>query len=236
MLDNHLYWGNALELDTRRIAWRRALDMNDRALRSIVSGLGGATNGAAARGRVRHHRRLRGDGGALHGARPQRPAGAARADGGGLRRDGSIVTAHDLKADGAMAALLRDALMPNLVQTLEGSPALVHGGPFANIAHGCNSVKATTARPQAGRCGGDGSGVRRRSRRREIPRHQVPAGPAAPACAVVVATVRALKMHGGVARPALGREDVGGGRARRGEPGAPCGEHAASSGCPWWWR
>ena len=108
-----------------------------------------------------------------------------------------------------MAALLRDALQPNLVQTLDGSPALVHGGPFANIAHGCNSVMATQARPHARRCGGDRGRLRRRPGRREIPRHQMPqrrslARPAA----VVVATVRALKMHGGVAKSALGPEDV----------------------------
>ncbi len=128
----------------------------------------------------------------------------------GQRRDGSMVTARDLKADGAMAALLRDALMPNLVQTLEGSPALVHGGPFANIAHGCNSVMATRLGLKLADVGGDGGGVRRRS---WAPRNSSTSSAAPPgcgrACSVVVATLRALKMHGGVAKSALDREDAG---------------------------
>ena len=146
MLDNHIHWGNALDIDTRRVAWRRAVDMNDRALREIVVGLGGPANGFAAPGRLRHHRRLRGDGGVL----PERDDRGAGSSGSArmvvaYTRAKTPVTARDLKAAGAMTALLLRALQPNLVQTLEGSPALIHGGPFANIAHGCNSIAATRA-------------------------------------------------------------------------------------------
>ena len=208
MVDNHLYWGGGSGLDPRRVSWRRALDINDRALRGIVNGLGGFTNGAP-----------REDGFDITVASEvmavlclSRDLADLTARLGrmvvGQRRDGSFVTAADIKADGAMAALLRDALMPNLVQTLEGSPALVHGGPFANIAHGCNSVLATRLGlkladivvTEAG-FGADLGGekfldIKCRS-----------AG-LAPSCAVVVATVRALKMHGGVAKSALPNEDV----------------------------
>ena len=208
MLDNHLFWGNALGLDPRRVTWRRALDMNDRALRDIVVGLGGGTNGApresgfdiTVASEVMAVFCLARDLDDLKQRLGRMVVGA--------RRDHSLVTARDLKADGAMAALLRDALMPNLVQTLEGSPALVHGGPFANIAHGCNSVMATRLGlkladivvTEAG-FGADLGGekfldVKCRS-----------AG-LKPACAVVVATVRALKMHGGVAKAALGTENT----------------------------
>ena len=208
MLDNHLHWGNALGIDTRRVNWRRALDMNDRALRDIVIGLGGAGNGVPRQdgfditvaSEVMAVFCLARDLADLQG-RLGRMIVAAGAAG--------PVTARDLKADGAMAALLRDALQPNLVQTLEGSPALVHGGPFANIAHGCNSVMATrlglkladVVVTEAG-FGADLGGekfldIKCRS-----------AG-LRPACCVVVATVRALKMHGGVARSELGREDIG---------------------------
>ena len=143
MIDNHLYWGNAQRLDTRRISWRRALDMNDRELRHVVLGLGGSANGVpredqfdiTVASEVMAVLCLSRDLNDLQARLGRMIVGS--------RRDGSFVTAHDLNADGAMAALLRDALMPNLVQTLAGSPALVHGGPFANIAHGCNSVMAT---------------------------------------------------------------------------------------------
>ena len=208
MVDNHIYWGNEQQIDPRRVTWRRALDMNDRALRGTVVGLGGVGNGqpredqfditvasevmavlCLARSlddlQVRLGRMIVGS-----------------------RRDGSFVHARDIKADGAMAALLRDALMPNLVQTLAGTPAVVHGGPFANIAHGCNSVMATTAAlrladvvvTEAG-FGADLGGekfLNIKCRMADL----------SPACAVVVATVRALKMHGGVARSELGRENV----------------------------
>jgi formate--tetrahydrofolate ligase len=207
MLDNHVYWGNELGIDTRRVGWRRALDMNDRALRSLVVGLGGAANGAP-----------REDGFDITVASEVMAVLCLARDLQDLQarlgrmvvapgRDGPV-TASDLKADGAMAALLRDALQPNLVQTLEGSPALVHGGPFANIAHGCNSVMATrlglkladVVVTEAG-FGADLGGekfldIKCRS-----------AG-LSPACCVVVATVRALKMHGGVKRSDLAGENV----------------------------
>src|ERR1700733_8802595 len=143
MIDNHIYWGNALGIDARRVSWRRCLDMNDRALRSIAGSLGGVANGFP-----------REDGFDITVASEVMAVFCLSRNLDELqdrlgrmivaqKRDGSAVTAKDLKADGAMAVLLKDALAPNLVQTLEGSPAFVHGGPFANIAHGCNSVMAT---------------------------------------------------------------------------------------------
>ena len=176
MVDNHIYWGNALGLDQRRIAWRRVLDMNDRALREVVVGLGGPSNGFT-----------REDGFDITVASEVMAAFCLASDIDDLEgRLGRMVvgytygkapvTAAELKAEGAMSALLKEAIKPNLVQTLEGSPALVHGGPFANIAHGCNSVVATKARAQARRLCRDRGRVRRRSRRGEILRHQVPQG------------------------------------------------------------
>ena len=207
LLDNHLYWGNTLGIDPRRITWRRALDMNDRALRSIVNGLGGAANGSP-----------REDSFDITVASEVMAVFCLARDLADLqerlgriqvasRRDGSAVTARDLQADGAMAALLRDALAPNLVQTLEGSPALIHGGPFANIAHGCNSVMATrlglkladVVVTEAG-FGADLGGEK-------FLDIKCPSAGLAPRCAVIVATLRALKMHGGVAKSDLGRED-----------------------------
>ena len=208
MLDNHIYWGNELAIDPRRVFWRRALDMNDRALRGIVGSLGGVANGfpredgfdITVASEVMAVLCLSKDLDDLR-ARLGRMVVAAR-------RDGSFVTAADLKADGAMAVLLRDALMPNLVQTIEGTPALIHGGPFANIAHGCNSVIATKLAlkladvvvTEAG-FGADLGG----EKFLDIKCRQ--AG-LAPSCAVVVATVRALKMHGGITRKDLGPENV----------------------------
>src|SRR5579864_7579166 len=144
MLDNHIYWGNALGVDPRRIAWRRVLDMNDRALRSVVSSLGGVANGFP-----------REDGFDITVASEVMAIFCLSKDLDDLRkrlgniivaqkRDRKPVRASEIKADGAMAALLKEAIAPNLVQTLEGTPAFIHGGPFANIAHGCNSVLATT--------------------------------------------------------------------------------------------
>ena len=208
MLDNHIYWGNEQAIDTRRIAWRRALDMNDRALRHTVVGLGGVANGV-----------LREDGFDIVVASEvmavlclSRDLADLQARLGRMiiasRRDGSFVTAADIKADGAMAVLLRDALMPNLVQSLAGTPALVHGGPLANIAHGCNSVIATTLAmkladvviTEAG-FGADLGGEKFLDIKCRL------AG-LKPACAVIVATVRALKLNGGVAKSALGTENI----------------------------
>jgi formate--tetrahydrofolate ligase len=208
LIDNHLYWGNTLGIDPRRITWRRALDMNDRALRKMVAGLGGIKDGVpreegfdiTVASEVMAVFCLSASLEELQ-ARLGRMIVAARKDGG-------FVTAADIKAVGSLAALLRDALMPNLVQTLEGSPALVHGGPFANIAHGCNSVMATrlglkladVVVTEAG-FGADLGGEKFFDIKCRM------AG-LRPACAVVVATVRALKMHGGVAKLALAREDA----------------------------
>ena len=208
LLDNHLYWGNALGIDPRRVTWRRCLDMNDRALRSVVSSLGGAKNGSP-----------REDGFDITVASEVMAVFCLARDLDDLqdrlgriqvasRRDGSAVLARDLQADGAMAALLREAFAPNLVQTLDGSPALVHGGPFANIAHGCNSVVATrlglgladVVVTEAG-FGADLGGEK-------FLDIKCRAAGLAPDCAVVVATLRALKMHGGVAKAELGREDT----------------------------
>ena len=208
MIDNHVYWSNALGIDPRRISWRRCLDMNDRALRAIVGSLGGVANGFP-----------REDGFDITVASEVMAVFCLAKDMAdlqtrlgkmiiGQRRDGTNVTAADLKADGAMSVLLRDALAPNLVQTLEGSPAFVHGGPFANIAHGCNSVMATQLAlklsdvvvTEAG-FGADLGAVKFM----DIKCRQ--AG-LTPSCAVIVATVRALKMHGGIARNALGPENV----------------------------
>jgi formate--tetrahydrofolate ligase len=208
MVDNHLYWGNGSGLDARRISWRRALDMNDRALRSVVSSLGGVANGFP-----------REDGFDITVASEVMAVFCLARDLADLQarlgrmivgqtRDGKSVTAADIKADGAMAVLLRDAFAPNLVQTIAGSPALVHGGPFANIAHGCNSVMATrlglkladVVVTEAGFGADLGA-----EKFMDIKCRQAGLSPAA---CVVVATVRALKMHGGVAKADLGREDV----------------------------
>jgi len=207
LLDNHLYHGNALGLDPKRITWRRVLDMNDRALRSLVIGIG-AGNGTT-----------REDGFDITVASEvmavlclSRDLADLQARLGrmvvGARRDGSFVTAADLKADGAMAVLLKDALQPNLVQSLAGTPALVHGGPFANIAHGCNSLAATrlglkladVVVTEAG-FGADLGGEK-------FLDIKCRASGLSPSCVVVVGTVRAMKMHGGVAKADLGREDV----------------------------
>ncbi len=208
MIDNHIYWGNEAGLDPRRVTWRRALDINDRTLRAMVAGLGGVANGApvetgfditvasevmAAFCLARDHADL------------QHRLGRMIV---GARRDASFVTCADLKADGAMAALLREALMPNLVQTLAHTPALVHGGPFANIAHGCNSAIATRLGlkladfvvTEAG-FGADLGGEK-------FLDIKCPSAGLAPDCAVIVASLRALKMHGGRGRAELGAEDA----------------------------
>ncbi|HEY2529208.1 MAG TPA: formate--tetrahydrofolate ligase [Xanthobacteraceae bacterium] len=208
MIDNHIYWGNALGIDARRIAWRRVMDMNDRALRSIVSSLGGVANGFP-----------REDGFDITVASEVMAIFCLARDLGDLKkRLGNIVVAYtrdrkpiragDLKAHGAMTVLLKEALAPNLVQTLEGTPAFIHGGPFANIAHGCNSVLATTTAlkladyvvTEAG-FGADLGGekfIDIKCRKTGL----------APDCAVLVATIRALKMHGGVKKEDLKNENL----------------------------
>jgi formate--tetrahydrofolate ligase len=204
MIDNHIYWGNALGIDPRRVSFRRALDLNDRALRSIVNGLGGVANGAP-----------REDGFDITAASEVMAVFCLAADLADLqdrlgriivaaRRDGSAITARDLKADGAMAALLRDALMPNLVQTIDGSPALVHGGPFANIAHGCNSVMATTLGLRLADVVVTEAGFGADLGAEKFLDIKCRSAALSPDCAVVVATIRALKMHGGVGKADLG--------------------------------
>jgi formate--tetrahydrofolate ligase len=208
LIDNHIYWGNALDIDPRRIAWRRALDMNDRALRKIVVALGGVANGypredgfdIVVASEVMAAFCLSGDAADLE-ARLSRIVVAQT-------RGKAPVTVADLNATGAMTVLLDDALKPNLVQTLEGAPALVHGGPFANIAHGCNSVIATrTALKLADYVvteAGFGADLGA-EKFFDIKCRQANLSPAA---AVIVASVRALKMHGGLARDALASENL----------------------------
>jgi formate--tetrahydrofolate ligase len=207
MVDNHLYGGHTTGLEPRRVTWRRALDMNDRALLSIVNGLGEGNGGA------------REDGFDITVA-SEVMAVFCLASGitdlqdrlgrmiVGSTRDGTLVTAADIKASGAMAVLLRDALMPNLVQTLAGSPALVHGGPFANIAHGCNSVMATRLAMKLGAVTVTEAGFGADLGGEKFLDIKCRSAGLAPACAVVVATIRALKMQGGVAKNALGPENV----------------------------
>jgi formate--tetrahydrofolate ligase len=208
LIDNHIYWGNALGIDGRRVAWRRVMDMNDRALRSIVSSIGGVANGFP-----------REDGFDITVASEVMAIFCLASDLDDLKkrlgnvivgytRDRKPVRASDLKGQGPMTALLKDALAPNLVQTLEGTPAFIHGGPFANIAHGCNSVLATTTAlkltdyvvTEAG-FGADLGGekfVDIKCRKAGL----------SPDCVVVVATIRALKMHGGVKKEDLKTENL----------------------------
>jgi formate--tetrahydrofolate ligase len=209
LVDNHVYWGNEIGLDTRRITWRRVVDMNDRALRQIVSSLGGAQNGFP-----------REDGFDITVA-SEVMAVLCLAEGLadlearlsrmviGETRERRLVAAGELKGAGAMAALLREAAMPNLVQTLEGNPALVHGGPFANIAHGCNSVAATRAGLRLGDIVVTEAGFGADLGAEKFFDIKCRAAGLSPDCAVVVGTVRALKMHGGAAKSELDREDVG---------------------------
>ena len=208
LIDNHVHWGNTLELDPRRIAWRRCLDMNDRALRQIVVGLGGVANGQpredgfdiAVASEVMAVFCLAGDLAELKARLGRMVVGYTRAR--------KPVTAHDLKAEGALAALLKDALQPNLVQTLAGSPALVHGGPFANIAHGCNSVLATRTALKLADYVVTEAGFGADLGAEKFFDIKCRKAGLKPACAVLVATIRALKMHGGVARDALGKPNV----------------------------
>ena len=208
LLDNHIHWGNALEIDVRRVVWRRVLDMNDRALRDVVQSIGGVANGfpresgfdITVASEVMAILCLASDIEDLE-ARLARIVV-------GYTRDRQPVTARDLKADGAMAALLKDAIRPNLVQTLEGNPALIHGGPFANIAHGCNSVIATRAGLRLSDYVVTEAGFGADLGAEKFFDIKCRQAGLRPAVAVIVATVRALKMNGGVAKGDLGREDA----------------------------
>jgi formate--tetrahydrofolate ligase len=208
MLENHIYWGNALGFDTRRVAWRRVLDMNDRSLRSIVSSLGGVSNGFA-----------REDGFDITVASEVMAVFCLASDVKdlerrlgemvvGYTRDRKPIKASQLNAPGAMAVLLRDALAPNLVQTLEGNPAFVHGGPFANIAHGCNSAIATKTALKLADYVVTEAGFGADLGAEKFFDIKCRKAGLTPAAAVIVATVRALKMHGGVGKDALGTENV----------------------------
>jgi formate--tetrahydrofolate ligase len=208
MIDNHLYWGNALDIDSRRIVWRRVMDMNDRALREIVCSLGGVANGFPREGgfditvasEIMAILCLANDVADL-----QKRIGDIVI---GYRRDRSAVTARDLKADGAMTVLLMKAMQPNLVQTLENSPAFIHGGPFANIAHGCNSVMATKTALKLADYVVTEAGFGADLGAEKFFDIKCRAAGLKPSAAVIVATVRALKMHGGVARDALSKPNI----------------------------
>ena len=208
MLDNHIQQGNALGIDVKRITWKRAVDMNDRQLRHIVSGLGGRMQGVP-----------REDGFQITVA-SEIMAVLCLADGisdlkARLARmivaytyDGRPVTAHDLRAEGAMTALLKDAVKPNLVQTLEGTPAIMHGGPFANIAHGCNSVRATRLALKLGDYCITEAGFGSDLGAEKFMDIKCRMAGLAPSCVVVVATVRAFKYNGGVPKAELSAENV----------------------------
>ncbi|MBB4303669.1 formate--tetrahydrofolate ligase [Rhodobium orientis] len=208
MIDNHMYWGNELDIDQRRITWRRVMDMNDRALREVVAALGGVANGFPRQGgfditvasEIMAILCLSNDLKDL-----QKRLGDIVI---GYRRDRTPVTCREIKADGAMTVLLRDAMQPNLVQTLENNPAFIHGGPFANIAHGCNSVVATRTAlklvdyvvTEAGFGADLGAEKFFDIKCRKAGLH--------PDAAVIVATIRALKMNGAAAREDLATENV----------------------------
>ena len=208
MIDNHIYWGNELEIDIRRVVWRRVVDMNDRALRQITASLGGVVNGfpreagfditvasevMAILCLAKDLKDLQDRLGSMIVA---------------YRRDRSPVFARDIKADGAMTVLLKDAMQPNLVQTLENNPAFVHGGPFANIAHGCNSVIATTTALKITDYVVTEAGFGADLGAEKFMNIKCRKAGLSPACVVLVATVRAMKMNGGVAKADLGNEDV----------------------------
>ncbi len=208
MIDNHIYWGNACEIDTRRVTWRRVVDMNDRSLRQITSSLGGVANGFA-----------REDGFDITVASEvmailclaknlddlQKRLGNMIV---AYRRDRSPVFCRDIKADGAMTVLLKDAMQPNLVQTLENNPAFVHGGPFANIAHGCNSVIATTTALKLADYVVTEAGFGADLGAEKFLNIKCRKAGLKPSAVVIVATVRAMKMNGGVKKDDLDGENV----------------------------
>ena len=208
MLDNHIYQGNALNIDPRRITWKRCVDMNDRQLRFITDGLGGRVNGVP-----------REDGYDITVASEIMAVLCLASSMSDLKErlgriivaytyDEKPVTAKDIKADGAMTALLKDALKPNLVQTLEGTPAFVHGGPFANIAHGCNSVIATKTAMKTADYAITEAGFGADLGAEKFLDIKCRMAGLTPSAVVIVATVRALKMHGGLAKTELGCENL----------------------------
>ena len=208
MIDNHIYWGNALEIDERRVAWRRVMDMNDRALRDIVTSLGGVSNGfprqtgfdITVASEVMAILCLATDLEDL-----QKRLGDIIV---AYRRDKTPIYCRDIKADGAMTVLLKDAMQPNLVQTLENNPAFVHGGPFANIAHGCNSVMATTTALKIADYVVTEAGFGADLGAEKFMNIKCRKAGLSPSGVVVVATIRAMKMNGGVAKSDLGDENV----------------------------
>ena len=208
MIDNHIYWGNELEIDQRRVTWRRVVDMNDRALRDIVTSLGGVSNGfprqagfdITVASEVMAILCL-----ALDIEDLQKRLGDIIV---AYRRDRSPVYCRDIKADGAMTVLLSQAMQPNLVQTLENNPAFVHGGPFANIAHGCNSVVATTTALKLADYVVTEAGFGADLGAEKFMNIKCRKAGIAPSVVVLVATVRAMKMNGGVAKADLGAENV----------------------------
>ena len=208
LIDNHIYWGNALGIDSRRVVWRRVMDMNDRALREIVCSLGGVANGYP-----------REAGFDITVASEVMAIFCLARDLDDLKeRLGNIIVAYtrerkpvrakDLKAHGAMAALLKEAIAPNLVQTLEGTPAFIHGGPFANIAHGCNSVVATSTALKLADYVVTEAGFGADLGAEKFLDIKCRKAGLTPDCVVLVATIRALKMHGGVKKDDLKKEDL----------------------------
>ncbi len=208
LVDNHLFQGNVLGLDPRRVAWKRVLDMNDRALRHAVIGLGGPANGVPRKSgfEITAASELMAILCLAHDLDDLR-ARIARVIVGDTA-DGRTITAADLKAAGALTVLLKDAIKPNLVQTLEQTPAFVHGGPFGNIAHGCSSLMATRLALKLGEVVVTEAGFGSDLGAEKFFDIKCRAGGLTPSVAVIVATVRALKMHGGVARADLGTENV----------------------------
>ncbi|WP_294227556.1 formate--tetrahydrofolate ligase [uncultured Shimia sp.] len=208
MIDNHIYWGNELEIDERRVTWRRVLDMNDRALRDTVTSLGGVANGfprqtgfdITVASEVMAILCL-----SNNLADLQKRLGDMIV---AYRRDRTPIYARDVKADGAMTVLLKDAMQPNLVQTLENNPAFVHGGPFANIAHGCNSVIATTTALKVADYVVTEAGFGADLGAEKFMNIKCRKAGLAPDAVVLVATIRAMKMNGGVAKADLGAENV----------------------------
>ena len=208
LVDNHIYWGNELGFDTRRVAWRRVMDMNDRALRSIVSSLGGVANGfpredgfdITVASEVMAIFCL-----ATHLKDLTKRLGNVIV---GYNRERKPILARDLKAEGPMTVLLKDALLPNLVQTLENNPAFIHGGPFANIEHGCNSAIATQTALKLADYVVTEAGFGADLGAEKFFDIKCRKTGLKPSAAVIVATIRALKMHGGVAKEDLGKENI----------------------------